>query len=192
MRKNLDVLFTSLQGRYAKALFAEGRRNDCLDEISEDFATLEDFLNANHSLSRLLTGGFWNKNDLDSVLVLLGERLSFCTVFLNFVRLVVYNERPNLLSKIRRIYDTAYLKYKNVCNVIVYSVIKLKVTQKRKIEKLICKLFNEDITVSYEIDKSLLAGIRISADGIVVDASAITQIRQLESFCKDCKVGGAI
>ncbi len=185
MAENLEVLFTSLQGRYAKALFAEGRRTDCLEEISKNFATLGSFFDTNCDIKKILSGQYWGKSELDKMWVSLGKHLSFCPAFLNFVRLVTSNGRFDLLSKMCHIYDIAYEQYKNIRSVIVYSVVKLKVAQKKRIEKIISKIFDGDIMVEYKIDERLLAGIKISSGGRVIDASASTKIKQLADFCQD-------
>ena len=67
----------------------------------------------------------------------------------------------------------------------MYSVVKLKVVQKKRVEKLISKIFDGDTMVEYEIDERLLAGIKISSGGKVIDASASTKIKQLADFCQD-------
>ena len=184
MAENFEVLFTSLQGRYAKALFAEGQKANCLEEISKNFAMLGSFFDTNCNIKNVLSGQYWNKSELDKMWVSIGKHLSFCPLFLNFVRLVTSNDRFGLLDKMRHIYNIAYARYKNVRSVIVYSVVRLKVAQKR-VEKLVSKIFDGDVMVEYEIDEKLLAGIKILSDGRVIDVSALAKIKQLADFCQD-------
>lgn len=185
MSGNLDILFTSLQGRYAKALFLEGQRERCLDEIGENFDTLENLFLKDRNLERFLYSCSLNGHDSENFWNILGKKLSFCHTFLNFLRIVSDNARLKLLMKIKYIYDIAHKQYRNIKDIVIYSVIKLNNLQKKKLEKLIIELFGETSEIRYEIDEKLLAGIKIFANGVVVDASAITQIRQLEDFCKD-------
>ena len=72
----------------------------------------------------------------------------------------------------------------------IYSTTEFSSIQRKKLEKLLAKFFTGKISVHYEIDEKLLAGIKISSGGTVIDASVVTQIRQLENFCKEKNLEG--
>ena len=187
---SLKVLFTSLQGRYAKALFAEGKKAACLDEIFENFSKLEIFFKNNPEIKKLLTGHSVNQKDLDAGWLALGNHLSFCPVFLNFIRQVVENKRFDLINKIKYVYNVAYAKYKNSRNVVVSSAVELLPEQKKKVENLILKAFKEKVIIKYKINEKILAGLKISSEEMVVDASAFAQVKQLSRFYKSLKIEG--
>ena len=117
-----------------------------------------------------------------------GKELSFCPTFLNFVQIVSTNARLTLIDKIRYVYDIACKQHKHIQDVVIYSVAELHSAQKKKLEKLLAGFFADKLVVHYEIDEKLLAGIKISSGGVVIDASVATQIRQLETFCKEAKL----
>ena len=188
MSRNLDVLYTSLQGRYARALFLEGEKTACLDAINEDFAKLDNLFFKNQHLKKLLTGCSCGKNDSNDIWEMIGKELAFCPIFLNFMRIVSNNARLKLIDKIRYVYDIAYKHYKHTQDVVIYSVTELNSIQRKKLGKLLAEFFTDRITVHYEIDEKLLAGIKILSGGVVIDASLATQIRQLENFCKEMKL----
>jgi len=187
---SLKVLFTSLQGRYAKALFLEGKKCGCLDEIAENFSKLDIFFKNNPAIKKLLTGHSVNQNDLDTGWLALGDYLSFCPVFLNFIRQVVENKRFNLINKIKCVYNVAFAKYKNSRNVVVSSAVELLPEQKEKIVNLIRRAFKEKVIIKYKVNEKILAGLKISSEEMVVDASAFTQIKQLSRFYKSLKIEG--
>lgn len=187
---SLKVLYTSLPGRYANALFKEGKKASCLDEISENFTKLESFFKNNPSLKKLLAGYSLNKKDLDSGWLALGNYLSFCPVFLNFIRQVVQNKRFDLMSRIKYVFNVALAKYKNSRRVVVSSVVDLLPEQKQRVESLIKRAFKEKVIISYKISPKILSGIKISSEELVVDASGLSQIKQLSSFYKNLKVEG--
>lgn len=187
---SLKVLFTSLQGRYAKALFLEGKRNACLDEIFENFLKLDTFFKNNQSIQKLLTSHSVNQKDLDAGWLALGDYLSFCPIFLNFIRQVIENKRFNLINKIKYVYGVAFAKYKNSRNVVVSSAVELLPEQKKKVEGLIFRVFKEKVIVKYKVNEKILAGIKISSEEMVVDASAFSQVKQLSHFYKNLKIEG--
>ena len=176
MSGKLDVLYSSLQGRYAKALFDEGVKNGELEQIKDNFESIISFFESHKGIHRSL------------VVSLFDGQLPLCQTFSNFMRVVAGNDRMNIFSKIKYVYDLAFNKYTNRRDVTIYSVIELKEPQKNTLEALISKFFTEDVAVKYEIDENLLGGIKIVSDGKVIDASVATQVRQLEDFCKEIKL----
>lgn len=189
---SLKVLFTSLQGRYARALFLEGKKGSCLEEILENFSQLETFFKNNPSIKKLLTGHSVSQKDLDLGWIALGQHLSFCPIFLNFIRQLVINKRFNIINKIKYVYGVAFAKHKNSRNVIISSAVELLPEQKKKIENLVLKVFEEKVIIRYKINEKILAGIKIASEEMVVDASAFAQIKQLASFYKNIRVEGSI
>ena len=176
MAGKLEVLYSSLQGRYAKALFNEGVKNGELEQIKDNFESIISFVESHKDIHNSL------------VISLFDGQLPFCQTFSNFLRVVAEHNRMNILPKIKYVYDFAFNTYKNRRDVTIYSVIELKAMQKKTLEALISKFFTEDVSVKYEIDENLLGGIKIVSDGKVIDASVATQIRQLENFCKEVKL----
>lgn len=185
---SLKVLFTSLPGRYANALFKEGKKENCLNEILENFIKLEEFFKGNIALKKLLTGHSMNKKELDSCWLSVGEYLSFCPVFLSFIRQVVVNGRFEIINKIKYIFNVALAKYKNRRNVAVSSSVELLPEQKIKIEGLIAKTFKEKANVIYKVNEKILGGIKIASEELVIDASAIAQLKQLSNYFKNLKL----
>jgi F-type H+-transporting ATPase subunit delta len=181
-------LFTSLAGRYAKALFNEGLKTECLEPIFDNFAKLEIFFKNNQSLKKLLTSGCLSVNDLDIGWNAVGDHLSFCPVFLAFIRQVVANRRFNIMNRIRHVYTVAFAKHKDMRNVVISSVVELLPEQKERAKKLVAKLFSEKAIITYKINEKILAGIKISSEEVAIDASAFAQLKQLSKFYKNLKI----
>lgn len=185
---SLKVLLTSLPGRYTKALFSEGKKSDCLDEIVEDFNKLDDFFKGNQSAKKVLTSSCINERELHKGWIALGEHLSFCPVFLSFVRQVVANNRFDIMNRIRYIYNVALAKHKNKRDVVVSSVVELLPEQKERIEKLINTALSEKTTIKYKINEKILGGIKIASEELVIDASALSKLKQLSGYLKSTKI----
>ena len=184
----LDVMYTSIQGRYAKALFDCGNQNGKLQKISDDFEQLSNLLVAHKKIKKIIYGDVYNKTTKDQLIQQIGESLSFCNVFINFIRLLAENKRFDLLSKIRYVYQRAYNRQKHIRNVTVCSVIELNETQQMEANKLAKNFLGQDIIIEYKIDKRILGGIKIMSDEIVVDATLATQIRQLANHLRKTRI----
>ncbi len=185
---SLTVLFTSLAGRYAKALFLEGKKLACLDDISQNFLTLEAFFAKNQSLRKILTSYSLNQNDLDNGWLALGEHLSFCSAFTSFMRQLIKNKRYNIINRVKYIFHVALAKYRNKRNAIVSSVVELLPEQRKAIETLLSKMFKEKTTITYKINERLLGGIKIASEELMIDASVASQLRQLARYLKELKI----
>lgn len=185
---SLKVLFTSLPGRYARALFLEGKKESCLDEILDNFVRLGVFFKNNPSIKKLLTSYCMNQKDLDNGWLAVGNYLSFNPVFLAFVRQVVLNKRFEIINKIEYIFNVAFAKHKNRRNVIIFSAVELLPEQKTKLESLVERAFKEKSIVKYKIDKNILGGIKVSSEELIVDASYYAQLKQLSKFYKNLKL----
>ncbi len=186
---SLNVLFTSLPGRYAKALFVVGKKESCLDAIIDNFSKLEIFFKNHPSVKKLLTSYCMNKKDLDAGWIAVGNYLSFCPVFLNFMRQVVENRRFDIIKRIRHIFNVAFAKYKNRRNLTISSVVELLPEQKKKLEDLFTRVFKEKTIIKYKINEKILGGIKISSEELIVDASVRSQMKQLADFYKNLKLG---
>ena len=186
---SLGVLFTSLPGRYAKALFIVGKRESCLEVILDNFSKLEVFFKNNPGIKKLLTSYCMNKKDLNTGWVAVGNHLSFCPVFLNFIRQLVDNQRFNIIKRIKHIFSVAFAKYKNRRNLTISSTVELLPEQKKKLEDLVLRVFKEKTIITYKINKKILGGIKISSEELVVDASARVKLKQLSDFYRNLKIG---
>lgn len=185
---NLKVLLTSLPGRYAAALFNEGKKIACLDEISDDFQKLDIFLKNNIQMKKILTSSWANEKELSSSWIEVGESLSFCPVFLSFIRAVLKNRRFGLFGEMWHIFNIALTKYKNKRDISVVSVVELLPEQKERIKKVLEKIVAGKAIIKYEIDERILGGIQIKSEEIVIDASISVQLKQLSSYLKNTKI----
>lgn len=185
---SLKVLSTSIAGRYAIALFREARKSGCLDEITENFKRLDTFFKNHTAAKKILTTKCIKDKDLDTGWIAVGAHLSFCPIFISFLRQVAKNRRFDILNTIKYIYRVALAKYKNKRGVAVVSAVELLPEQKERIEQVISKLFTEKTIINYKINPKIIGGIQISSEEKVYDASLHTRIKQMVTFLKNAKV----
>ncbi len=185
---SLKVLCTSLPGRYALALFNEGKKAGCLDEITDNFKKLEIFFSKNKAIGKLLTSKCISDKELDNGWLAVATHLSFCPVFTSFLREVGQNRRFNILNKIKYVYRVAFSKYKNKRSVAVTTAVELLPEQQKRVENIISRLFSEKTMVVYKINPNILGGVKISSEEKVYDASVQAQLKQLTKFLNNVKV----
>ncbi|MDR1365295.1 MAG: ATP synthase F1 subunit delta [Holosporales bacterium] len=189
---SLNVLYASVPGRYARALFNEGKAAGCLHEIFDDFEKLCVFFKEQPSVKKWLTGGCVNVSNLDAGWEIVGGHLALCRIFRAFIRQVVYNRRFNIIGKIRYVFNVAIAKYRGMRNVIVSSTVELSPDQKARIEKLISDAFDERAIIRYKINEKILAGIKIASEEVIVDASAMAKLRQLLAYYRNLRASSTL
>lgn len=187
---NLKVLQTSLPGRYALALFNEGKKSGRLDEIYKDFQKLDVFFKNNENIKKILTCSGLNEKDLDKGWMTLGDYLSFCPVFSSFIRLVGVNKRFKILNMIKNIFFKTFAKYKNRRFVYVSSAVMLLPEQKKKVEEVVSSMFEEKVFINYKVNPDILGGLKISSEEIVFDASVLSQLKQMSGYLNNVKIKG--
>jgi F-type H+-transporting ATPase subunit delta len=178
----LQVLYTSLPGRYAHALFASGLRAGCLEEILDDFGKLADFCESSFRTKKLLSCCLLKEPELNECLKIISNDLSFCEIFSSFIKLLVLNKRFNLIQNVRYIYENAFRQHKGEHNVVVSSFFPLSPSQKKKVSTLASGIVEGAVVMKYETDKEILGGLKIAIDDLVIDASVLSQSRQMSTY----------
>jgi ATP synthase F1 delta subunit len=186
---SLQVLFTSLPGRYAHALFTSGVRFECLDGISNDFKKLEELCGRGERARKLLAGCLSNSRSRDEYLKVIEEHLSFCQVFSSFMKQLLANKRYGLLGKIRYIYEAALLKHKGTCNAVISSSIPLSLPQKRAIKSIVTKISDKKVSMKYVVDKKILGGVKVAIGWLVLDMSILSQVKQVTAHMMQTIIG---
>ncbi len=188
---SLNVLFSSVPGRYARALFNECRRLNCFDDVLENFHKLEVFLKNHQDMKKILTShSFNNRKEIDGAWIVLGGHLSFHPIFTSFMREIGHNKRFDSLNKIMSIFEKAVYHLKNKRNVTVSSAVELLPEEKIKIESIISRLFSERSIISYKVSPKLLGGFKIYSDSKIFDASVLSQLKQVSKYLSNIKIKG--
>ena len=186
---SIKVLTVSTPGRYAAALFYEARRIGCLSDVSESFKKFCALLKKHQSIRYFLTCTSTREKDIDKSLAIIADNLSCCPVFANFMRVIGQNRQVNILHRINKIFEIMLAKYKNRRIVNVVSAVELLPEQKVSVEELLLKLFEEKCIIEYEIDKSIIGGIKIISEGKIFDASVACQLEQMKRYLCSISIG---
>lgn len=187
---NIKVLAISVPGRYASALFYEAKRVGCLHEVSESFKKFCALLTKHKKIKQFLTCTSARASDIDKTLSIIADNLSCCPVFANFMRVIGRNRQINILHRINKIFEIIFAKYKNSRVVTIISAVELLPEQKDKINTLLAhKLFKEKCIVEYQIDNSIIGGIKIISGGKIFDASTAYQLKQMKHYLCSVNIG---
>ncbi len=98
---------------------------------------------------------------------------------LNFIRVLVENQRLLLLPEIAAIFETLKSESEKTVNVAVDSAFELSAAQQEKIASLLKKRMGREIRLVCQVNKELLGGVVIRAGDKVIDGSARTRLGEM-------------
>ena len=177
------VLFSSIPGRYAKALFQIGKEHGILEDLLENIEVFSNFFYENKPLfSRF---GIQRTKALWTNICRTGY---FNEIFTSFLKILMKNHRLNIISNVASIFRKAVLEDKGERDVAVSSATNLSNAQKHEISNAICNLFKTPVNVKYTTNASLISGLVIESNGLRIDTSGKQTVRQLEKYCKSLEL----
>ncbi len=101
-----------------------------------------------------------------------------------FLNLILETESLDVFIYFIKYFFALKSEYEAIQQVIVYSVVCLNPTQKKKIEKIIKNKITIPLYFDYKIDNTLLAGLKIKIASKVYDSTLINKINRLEISLK--------
>ncbi|MFV0254687.1 MAG: ATP synthase F1 subunit delta [Erysipelotrichaceae bacterium] len=105
-------------------------------------------------------------------------------LFKHFIFVVIEQNASSYLAEIFESFKHKVWKYQGKLELTVYSVVKLNDQQLLEIKQRMSQRMKKEIILTNKIDKSLISGIRLECDGLVLDNSLAKKITQLASQLK--------
>jgi len=165
---------------YARAFFEMASEDSSLDQWQQGLATaaaitedpaMKEFLEQPEILPRELGELFLS--------VLEGAGFEKNADYDNSIRLLAENSRLTALPAIAAQFATLKQEAEGKIEVQVRSAQKLSAKQQDKIASSMAKRLGKEITITTEIDESLIAGAIVTAGDLVIDGSASGRIEKL-------------
>ncbi len=175
----LTAALTSLPGRYARALFEVVEDSEERNLTLKDFEQIEIFFHDYPQAQQVLMSHAVNKKYLDNAWQLIGRKIRLTPKFLNFMRLLVQERRVDLWSSIYSFYQMLVFQQKNYRRLDVVSAYSLSEKEKKIIKNHLERIFPESLDLTFAIDESILSGIVVKSDTLMLDASFVTQLKRL-------------
>jgi F-type H+-transporting ATPase subunit delta len=176
------MLNTSMARTYAKAAF----EYVLADKVSTDknFAIWQDVLNlAAKLMQNKKVAAFMQHPAVrpDQQYQLLDEALStsISQEQQNFLRLLAYNRRFDLLPAIALLFKQLYDEYQKIIEVNVYTVVPLTKEQQDKLCNILQQRLNKQVQLNCQLEPKLLGGLVIQAGDKVIDNSLRGKLQRL-------------
>lgn len=155
--------------RYADAIYDNDKYSDSLKTLFELYNTNEfkDFI-GNPKITII------EKCEVIKSLIKIDD------VFLNFVKLLLKENRMNIIGDIYTEYMKMLNKEKNILEITIISTDKISDRDAKKIaEKYKKKYSAKEVKYKIETDESIIGGIKVIVDGVVYDDTVKTRLNDI-------------
>ena len=165
---------------YGTALFEAATEQGKTEQIKEEAQTVLDIMDAEPDLKAFVNYPAISAEEKKKTLRNIFEG-KICDELMNFLYVLIDKRRMGQLSRIIRVYDDLLNHEEGVAYGTVYSAVPLDEKRLAEIEEETSKLLKENIKLTNEVDPSIIAGIKVLAEGKVIDASFRKRLDEMAS-----------
>lgn len=162
---------------YAEAAFAYANENKKLAEWSDMLTNLATIASDEAMAVMIANPAYTEENVLDVFLTVMGKDLT--KEGKNFLAVMTENKRLAILSLVSNAFEALKAEEEKRVIATIVSAFEATVEQKNKLNAALNAKFNAEVEISYEVDPSLIAGIKIKVGDWAIDGSALSQLKKL-------------
>lgn len=159
-----------------------------LYEAAKELGKTEKMMEEIIQLSKVIQQNLDLKEFLDSPAIAIEEKKEIVEkIFrnrvsdeiVNFLFVLIDKGRTREITRIRKDFVKLYDKEKGIAEGKIYSAIELSEEQREQFEKEMSQLLRKKVKLRNIIDKSLIGGVKIQADGKLIDKSLKAELIRL-------------
>jgi F-type H+-transporting ATPase subunit delta len=171
---------------YARAVFQVAQENDALEELSRSLGIAGEMLADGQVASFLANPALSDDERLQFLTDLFAKMAGKDSVFAgssehgrNFLKLLLEYGRVNVLPEISDRFDALKADVENTVDVTVTSAAALSDALVKEVETALKSRLGRNVSLSTEIDESLIGGAVIRAGDVVIDGSLRARLEGL-------------
>ena len=165
---------------YGTALYEAASEQGKTEQIREEAQGILDIMDQEPELRAFVNYPAISAEEKKNALRTIFEG-KICDELMNFLYVLVDKRRMGQLDRIIRVYGDLLDHEEGVAYGTVYSAVPLDEKRIAQIEEETSKLLQENIRLNNEVDPSIMAGIKVLAEGKVIDASFRKRLDELAS-----------
>lgn len=166
--------------RYAQGLISSAKDERELESFCDELSEFDSFLSAHTKLQDTLKRPFLPASKKTEIAEQILERFTIGNKAKRFLLLLVENGRLTLLPEILELLPMLWNEEHGIASFQVSSVIPLSPDQKKRLEEKLIRLERRPVSLTYNIDPSLIGGLSIRKGNIVYDASIQGDMERLK------------
>ena len=164
---------------YAEAAFSIAKQDSSIEEWSSDMQKIKAVF-TNEKIISLLSNPDLSYSDKTQIFLDLFEG-EISDKASSFIKVCGNNKRLKNLPEIINFFNELALESLNKKNVAVFSPFQLEEKQIQKITSALEKRLDSEVVIDFEIDKSLIGGLKIAYEDQVLDMSIKRKLGLLQA-----------
>jgi F-type H+-transporting ATPase subunit delta len=165
--------------RYAKALISEAEEQGILDPVRNDMENILSILKNVPDLSQMLASPIISRSKKLEVLTSIFEG-KVHPLTISFFRLIVENNREELLAGMARMYINFYKQAKGIKLATLKTAVHVDKEIRDKLANMIRRVFKAEIELTEETDEDLIGGFILQVEDQQLDASVSGQLNRIK------------
>lgn len=168
---------TTIARPYAEAAFEVAQAGKALDAWSDALTTLAAVVSDPQVAAQIGNPNLSRARLLDLIVAAAGAGLS--AEVQNLVRLLAENERLAVLPDLARLFEARKTAAQGIRHIQIRSAFDLSSAERSKLQSTLKSHFGAEVELTVEKDSSLIGGVEIRADDVVIDSSVRGRLQQL-------------
>ena len=170
--------------RYASALYDLAAEKKLVDPVVEDLSNLKNILKDNKELSLVVKSPLITSNDKLNIFESLLKKINANELTSTFLKVIEKNKRfSNLASIITQFMNINSQKRGDVLADIT-SADELNDDQKNNITNQLKSILGDKLSLSFDVDKSIMGGLIVKVGSKMIDTSLANKINKLKIAMK--------
>ncbi|WMS86015.1 F0F1 ATP synthase subunit delta [Pleionea litopenaei] len=174
--------FTTVARPYAKAAFEHAMAANALANWSDMLSLMSAVADDKQMQDLLTSPHLTREQQRDAMLNVCADKLD--AQGQNFVKLLSENHRLLALPKIAEIFEHLKSEFEKTVDAHVISAAELTVEQQEKLKQKLATKLGRQVNIDVTIDNSLLGGLVIEAEDMVIDGSVRGKLAKLSETLK--------
>ena len=177
---NTKSFSSETSDRYALALYEIGKVNNDLEKLSRDLTLLKNLYDNNIDFASFVKNPTYLKNQQNEIVNSLSNLMKFDLNLKNFVLLLIKKSRLFYLRKIIDSFFKLLSKDKNEIDALLTSAKKLDDNEINDINTELSQALKSTIKFKYEVDESLIGGLKVQLGSLMIDTSIKNKLKKYE------------
>ena len=165
---------------YASALYELSKESAELDKVEEGINSLSQLMKESLDFKNLILNPTVSKEDKKNIMLAIADKNNFSAILKKFLSFLSIKNRLFFLNKICDAFLNLISVNKNELRAKIVSPKKLSDEEKKIIEKELSEDFKSSLSINYEYNPDLIAGLTIQIGSTMVDTSIKSKLKKLE------------
>ncbi len=166
--------------RYATALFELAEESNVLDKVADDLATVERLTEESSDLRQVLRSPIVSRDRQAAAVTALAGPAGIGDIVAKFLGVLAQNRRLFALPAITAAYRSRLAAARGEVTAEVTSAVPLDEQQLEAVKGAVSRYAGKAVSLTADVDPSLLGGLVVRIGSRMVDASLRTKLQQLE------------